>query len=234
METRKLRAVAREPHDHVGDGGNAGSYTGGPVDRPAPDRLPARARAGGHLQGEGVPRRGGCDLVAPRRGGPRPGRGGHAHRAGRNRGQHGGGDRRRRPGQDPGPARACRAGPRRPADRGWPGPPPAAAGRPALPLRLVRRRLPDRGDGLHRDRARARVPRADRPLAAADRGQRPQRPSGSPGSSTSSTPSTSTSPAPGSPCSRGSRSTSSTTVRSTRPTRCSAGSTSASPACTPS
>ncbi len=44
--------------------------------------------------------------------------------------------------------------------------------RPALPLRLVRRRLADRGDGDDRDGARARVPRADRPLAAAHGRQR--------------------------------------------------------------
>ena len=47
-------------------------------------------------------------------------------------------------------------------------------GRPALPLRLVRRRLADRGDGVHRDRARPRVPRAHRPLAPAHRGPRPE------------------------------------------------------------
>ena len=50
-----------------------------------------------------------------------------------------------------------------------------AQGRPALALRLVRRRLADRGDGLHRDRARPRVPGAHRPLAAADGRQRAQR-----------------------------------------------------------
>ena len=51
----------------------------------------------------------------------------------------------------------------------------AAQGRPALPLRLVRRRLTDRGDGLHRHRAGARLPRAHRPLAPADGRARTQR-----------------------------------------------------------
>ncbi len=57
---------------------------------------------------------------------------------------------------------------------GRPRAPVAAARRPALPLRLVRRRVADRGDGVHRDRARPRVPRAHRPLAAAHRGPRPE------------------------------------------------------------
>ena len=52
--------------------------------------------------------------------------------------------------------------------------PGGTARRPALALRLVRRRLADRGDGVHRDGAGTRVPRADRPLAPADRRQRPQ------------------------------------------------------------
>ena len=47
-----------------------------------------------------------------------------------------------------------------------------AARRPALAQRLVRRRLSDRGDGVHRDRARPRLPGADRPLAPADGRQR--------------------------------------------------------------
>ena len=50
-----------------------------------------------------------------------------------------------------------------------------AQGRPPLPLRLVRRRVADRGDGLHRHRAGPRLPRAHRPLAAADRRQRAER-----------------------------------------------------------
>ena len=61
-----------------------------------------------------------------------------------------------------------------PLTAGREGPPRGAARRPALPLGLVRRRLADRGDGLHRDGARPRVPRAHRPLAAPDRGQRAQ------------------------------------------------------------
>ena len=50
-----------------------------------------------------------------------------------------------------------------------------AARRPALPLRLVRRRLADRGDGDDRDRARPRLPRAHRPLAPPHDRARPQR-----------------------------------------------------------
>ena len=102
------------------------------------------------------------------------------------------------------------------------------------PLRLVRRRLADRGDGVHRDRARPRLPRADRPLAPADgrqralrraadqaarrrrRGQRAPRRRRLPAAQGAS------------------RSTSSTTAGSTRPTRCSTGSTCGSPPCTPS
>ncbi len=105
------------------------------------------------------------------------------------------------------------------------------------PLGLVRRRLADRGDGVHRDRARPRVPGAHRPLAPAPRRQRAERRAAAGSSSASSTRSTSTCH-PGeraaSPCSRASRSTSSTTAASTRPTRCSTSSTSGSPASTPS
>ena len=50
-----------------------------------------------------------------------------------------------------------------------------AARRPALALGLVGRRLADRGDGVHRDRARPRLPRAHRPLAAAHRRPRAER-----------------------------------------------------------
>ena len=54
-----------------------------------------------------------------------------------------------------------------------------AARRPARrlphPLRLVRRRLADRGDGAGRGRAGPRVPGADRPLAPADRRPRADR-----------------------------------------------------------
>ena len=59
-----------------------------------------------------------------------------------------------------------------------------AAGRPPPPLRLVRRRAHDRGDGAPRDRARPRVPRAHRPLAAAQDRPRARRPSGCASSST--------------------------------------------------
>ena len=124
---------------------------------------------------------------------------------------------------------------RRPAHQRWRRAARRAAWRPALALRLERRRLADRGDGDDGHRARSRLPRAHRPLAAAQgrprvvgraaaaparRGRGGQR---APGRA-----------APASRCSRASRSTSSTTARSTRPTRCSTGSTSASPACTPS
>ena len=104
------------------------------------------------------------------------GRGRHAHRAARHRRQLGAGDRRR--GARRGARAAGRArGASTPAR--WPPGGARAAGRaarrPALPLRLVRRRLADRGDGVHRDRARPRVPRAHRPLAAADGRPRAQR-----------------------------------------------------------
>ena len=62
-----------------------------------------------------------------------------------------------------------------PAGAGRPGAAGRAPWRPALPLGLVRRRLADRGDGVHRGRARPRLPRAHRPLAAAHRRPRPQR-----------------------------------------------------------
>ena len=98
--------------------------------------------------------------------------------------------------------------------------PGRAARRPALPLRLVRRRLADRGDGVHRDRARPRLPRAHRPLAAAHGRPRPERRAAGP-------PARRRRRGQRAPrrqlhgCSRASRSTSSTTARSTRPTRCS-------------
>ena len=100
--------------------------------------------------------------------------------------------------------------------------------RPALPLRLVRRRVADRGDGVHRDGARPRLPRAHRPLAAAQGGQRAERGAADPparrGRGGQRAPRRAASG-----CSRASRSTSSTTAPSTRPTRCSPGSTYASP-----
>ena len=117
---------------------------------------------------------------------------------------------------------------------GRPRAPVAAARRPALPLRLVRRRLADRGDGVHRDRARPRVPRAHRPLAAAHGGPRPEPGAAHPAARGGRGRQRAPRRQPASPCSRGSRSTSSTTARSTRPTSCCPGSTSGSPACTPS
>ena len=70
---------------------------------------------------------------------------------------------------------AAREGARRPADQGRPRAARPAPRRPALALGLVRRRLADRGDGVHRDRARPRVPGAHRPLAPAPRRQRAER-----------------------------------------------------------
>ena len=92
------------------------------------------------------------------------------HRRQLRQGDRGGGARRgaRAAGDAGGRARRA-AGARRPGAAG------RAAGRPALPLRLVRRRLADRGDGVHRGRARPRLPRAHRPLAAAHGRPRPQR-----------------------------------------------------------
>ena len=109
-----------------------------------------------------------------------------------------------------------------------------AARRPALALRLVRRRLADRGDGVHRDRARPRLPRAHRPLAAADRRQRAERRAADPPARRRRRGQRAPRRRRASRCSRASRSTSSTTAPSTRPTRCWPGSTSGSPACTPS
>ena len=132
---------------------------------------------------------------------------------------------------------ALETGARRPAHRGRPRAARPAPRRPALALGLVRRRLADRGDGVHRDRARPRVPGAHRPLAPAPRRQRAERRAAAGSSSASSTRSTSTcrqGERAASRCSRGSRSTSSTTAASTRPRRCSTSSTSGSPACTPS
>ena len=94
----------------------------------------------------------------------------------------------------PAPARGDRGLRRR---RGGGRAAPGAARRLPQPLRLVRRRLADRGDGGRRDRPRPRVPGADRPLAPADRraravrraaaraarrGRRAQRDAGRPGS----------------------------------------------------
>ena len=108
-----------------------------------------------------------------------------------------------------------------------------AARRPALALRLVRRRLAARGDGDDGHGARATTTSCSPTTARGCGSPTGSAPSGWPASSTWSTPSTSTSTAR-SPCSRGSRSTSSTTARSTRPPRCSAASTCAWRPCTPS
>ena len=139
--------------------------------------------------------------------------------------------------------RGERARPARPAGGGHAGPLAAggaelrarAARRPALPLRLVRRRLADRGDGLHRDRARPRVPRAHRPLAAAQGRPRTAAPSGWPGSSTSSTRSTTHLAGSRVHAAQGHRGRH-PRRRRPRPDRGDArpGSTSGSPACTPS
>ncbi len=100
----------------------------------------------------------------------------------------------------------------------------AAARRLPLPLRLVRRRLADRGDGDDRDGAGPRLPRAHRPLAPAQGRPRAQRrAAGAPARRGGGDQRPPVSPArAASPCSRASRSTSSTTARSTRPTSCSA------------
>ena len=101
-----------------------------------------------------------------------PGAAGHPARAARHRRLHRRRDRGSRRGARARPAGQARArGRRPPGRRGYDGA-RGAAGRPALPQRLVRRRLPDRGDGVHRDRARSRLPRAHRPLAAPEGRQR--------------------------------------------------------------
>ena len=163
------------------------------------------------------------------------GRGRHPDRPARGRRQHGQGDRRRRARRAYPSGWPSSSGARRPADRRRRASCAAAAARrPALPLRLVRRRLADRGDGVHRDRARPRVPRAHRPLAAAHRRPRPQPRAADPAARRRRGGQRAPRRGRASPCSRASRSTSSTTARSTRPTSCWPGSTSGSPACTPS
>ena len=86
---------------------------------------------------------------------------------------------------------------RRPAHRRRRRPARRAARRLPLALRLVRRRLADRGDGDDRHRARPRLPRAHRPLAAAQGRARAVGRAAAPASSTWSTRSTSTSPRSG-------------------------------------
>ena len=63
----------------------------------------------------------------------------------------------------------------RPAGPGRRGDPGGTARRPAFAQRLERRRQPDRGDGRHRCRDRARVPGPHRSLPAAHRRQRADR-----------------------------------------------------------
>ena len=105
------------------------------------------------------------------------GRAGHAARAARHRrhhrpGRHRGA-RRRRP-ELPRAARGRRGRDRRrtrgPGDEVR----SLAARRPAHALGLVRRRVAGRAHGPHRGRARPRVPRDDRPLAAAHDRARPE------------------------------------------------------------
>ena len=141
---------------------------------PATDRVPARAKPGRDLQGQGVPGRGGHDPAARRRG-RRSG-----CRAGTLRELPGIGASTAEvieaavEGRMPRPAGEARARGRRSAGRRAARTVRArAARRPALPQRLVRRRIADRGDGLHRHRARSRLPRAHRPLAPPHGGQRP-------------------------------------------------------------
>ena len=142
----------------------------------APDRVPARAGPRGHLQGQGLPRRRrrrSC-RCRPRTSPARsrtapsptlPGVGASSAKviaqAVRGRGARA--------------ARRAGARARRSADRRGSRAARRAARRPALALGLVRRRLADRGDGVHRDRARPRLPRAHRPLAAAHRRPRAER-----------------------------------------------------------
>ena len=212
-------------------------YDGGPV--AALRRIAFLLERGprGHLQGQGLPRPPPTVILPlPARRGRRAGRRRHAHRSCRaSAPSTGRGDRRRR-------ARgACPSGsPKLEEEHGGPlaerrrARSGRAARRPALPLRLVRRRLADRGDGVHRDRARPRLPRAHRPLAAAHRRPRAQRRAADPAARRRRRGQRRTSAARLHAAQGASRSTSSTTARSTRPTRCSAGSTCGWPACTPS
>ena len=160
----RLAVDGEKPHPMTRDDPRSG-------DRAAADRLPARARPRGDLPGarRSGGRRPPCWPPSPTRSAERA-RAGHAARAARHRrqdrrGGRGGGGRARP--RLPGPS-SRRRGPAALAEGG-------AALRAALrgdlhtPLRLVRRRLAHRGDGGHRDRARPRVPRAHRPLAAAAR-----------------------------------------------------------------
>ena len=226
----------KEIRANSGGDGRGEPYDGGPVAALRRIAFLLERGARGHLQGQGVPRRRRRDPAAAGRGGRaaavedgtphRPARASGASSAKviaaavRGRGARAAG----RAG-----ARARRAADRRRRRAAG-----GAARRPALPLRLVRRRLADRGDGLHRDRARPRLPRADRPLAAADRRPRAQRRAADPPARRRRRGQRAPRAAAASRCSRGSRSTSSTTARWTRPTSCWPGSTSGWRACTPS
>ena len=173
------------------------------------------------------------DPAAGRRG-RAAGGGGDAARAGGRRRVHRRGDRGGGAGTDAAAAGEAGAGGRRTARARRRARPGGAAWRPALPQRLVRRGLAHRGDGVHRDRARSRVPRAHRPLAPPDGGQRALGGTADPPARGGRGDQRATWVPGPSGCSRGSRSTSSTTARSTRPRRCSVGSTCAWPRCTPS
>ena len=166
----------RRPRDIWTAGHLVGQLLGRPRPggRVAPHRFPAGAAAGRQLPHQGLPRRRGRAAGAAAGRGAGAGAGRHAARPPRRGGQdgrHRGGVRGRRGAGVPHRAGADR----RAARRRRRGAPRRAARRPALALGLVRRRLADRGDGDDRDGARPRVPRADRPLAAADRGQRADR-----------------------------------------------------------
>ena len=151
---------------------DTGRLRGRPGRGAAPDRVPARAQPGRDLQGQGVPVRRGDDP---------------ARWATRSPSGCGPGPCASCPASAPRPPRSSRPPSTAGCPTGWPGSSARSAGRwsqggeevrvraarrPALAQRLVRRRLADRGDGLHRDRARPRLPRAHRPLAAAEGRQR--------------------------------------------------------------
>ena len=168
----------RKMGEHV-----AQEYTAGPV--AALRRIAFLMERGprGDPAGGGVPQGGRGDPAARPRRRRGPGRGGDPDRPARHRTQHRHRDRRggaRRGARTPGPpGEAVRRPARARRSRG----PRRAARRLPLPLRLVRRRLADRGDGDDRHGAGARLPRAHRPLAAAAGGQRAQRGAAGPRSS---------------------------------------------------
>ena len=173
--------------------GRRGGLRRGPRRRPAPHRLPARARPRADLPGQGLPRRGRRARRAARRT-----RSSSARRRARSPSSRASAPKTAaggRAGRWPGGCRTTSPSSRPAADgpvtAGGAALRAAAARRPAHPLGLVRRRQPDRGDGPDRPRPRPRVRRAHRPLAAADRGQRAVARAAAPTSSTSSPSSTS-------------------------------------------